>query len=83
MVDLAARLNKDGIEFAASPVSAGQLGGLVARIADQTISNNIAKKVFDALWAGEGTTADEIIERYIKTGELVDGIIPKNYESIN
>ena len=27
--------------------------------------------------------ADEIIERYIKTGELVDGIIPKNYESIN
>ena len=27
--------------------------------------------------------ADEIIERYIKTGGLVDGIIPKNYESIN
>ena len=26
--------------------------------------------------------ADEIIERYIKTGELVDGIIPKNYETI-
>ncbi|HBI80722.1 MAG TPA: NADP oxidoreductase [Bacteroidales bacterium] len=27
--------------------------------------------------------ADEIIERYIKKGELVDGIIPVNYESIN
>lgn len=27
--------------------------------------------------------ADEIIERYIKNGELVDGIIPKNYETIN
>ena len=27
--------------------------------------------------------ANEIIERYIKTGELVDGIIPKNYETIN
>jgi NADP-reducing hydrogenase subunit HndB len=26
--------------------------------------------------------ADEIIERYIKNGELVDGIIPKNYDSI-
>jgi len=26
--------------------------------------------------------ADEIIEKYIKTGELVDGIIPTNYEMI-
>ena len=26
--------------------------------------------------------ADEIIERYIKDGELVDGIIPQNYETI-
>ena len=27
--------------------------------------------------------ADEIIEKYIKTGELVDGIIPVNYERID
>lgn len=27
--------------------------------------------------------ADEIIEKYIKNGELVDGIIPVNYESID
>lgn len=27
--------------------------------------------------------ADEIIEKYIKNGELVDGIIPQNYETIN
>lgn len=26
--------------------------------------------------------ADEIIEKYIKNGELVDGIIPVNYETI-
>ena len=63
MVDLAARLNKEGMELADSPVSAVQLGGLVARIADSTISNNIAKKVFDALWNGEGQSADEIIEK--------------------
>ena len=67
MVDLAARLNKEGMELADSPVSAVQLGGLVARIADSTISNNIAKKVFDALWNGEGegnpNAADEIIEK--------------------
>ena len=63
MVDLAARLNKEGREIADSPVSAAQLAGLVLRIADNTISNNIAKKVFDALWNGDGTTADEVIER--------------------
>lgn len=26
--------------------------------------------------------ADEIIERYIKNGELIDGIIPVNYHTI-
>ena len=62
-VDLAARLNKEGKEIGESPVSAQQLGGLIARIADNTISNNIAKKVFEALWNGEGASADEIIER--------------------
>ncbi len=62
-VDLAARLNREGREIGASPVSAAQLGGLVARIADGTISNSIAKKVFDALWNGEGASADEIIEK--------------------
>jgi aspartyl-tRNA(Asn)/glutamyl-tRNA(Gln) amidotransferase subunit B len=63
MVDLAARLNKEGKEIAESPVSAEQLGGLIKRIADNTISNNIAKKVFEALWNGEGATADEVIDK--------------------
>jgi aspartyl-tRNA(Asn)/glutamyl-tRNA(Gln) amidotransferase subunit B len=63
MVDLAARLNKEGKDLAESPVAAAQLAGLVQRIADNTISNNIAKKVFEALWNGEGTTADEVIEK--------------------
>ena len=62
-VDLTARLNKDGKDLADSPVSAAQLGGLVARIADNTISNNIAKKVFEALWNREGQSADEVIEK--------------------
>lgn len=63
MVDLAARLNKEGRDLSDSPVSAQQLGGLVVRIADGTISNAIGKKVFDALWNGEGASADEIIEK--------------------
>ncbi len=62
MVDLAARLNKEGKELAESPVSAARLGGLIQRIADNTISNAIAKKIFEALWNGEGESADAIIE---------------------
>ena len=85
-VDLAARLNKEGRDIGASPVSAAQLGGLIARIADNTISNNIAKKVFDALWNGEGATADEIIEKQglkqiTDTGAieaLIDGVLEAN-----
>ena len=61
-VDLAAWLNKANKALADSPISAAQLGGLVARIVDGTISNNIAKKVFEALWNGHGHCADEIIE---------------------
>ena len=64
MVDLAARLNKDGKDITQSPVSPQQLGGLILRIADNTISNNIAKKVFEALWNGEGASADEIIDKH-------------------
>ncbi|HQU80372.1 MAG TPA: Asp-tRNA(Asn)/Glu-tRNA(Gln) amidotransferase subunit GatB [Azonexus sp.] len=63
MVDLAARLNKEGRELADSPVSTAQLAGLIQRIADNTISNNIAKKVFEALWNGEGATADQVIDK--------------------
>jgi aspartyl-tRNA(Asn)/glutamyl-tRNA(Gln) amidotransferase subunit B len=63
MGELAARLNKDEKSVADSPVSAAQLAGLIARIADNTISNNIAKKVFEALWNGEGASADEVIEK--------------------
>ncbi len=62
MGELAARLNKAELDIAASPVSAAQLAGLVQRIADNTISNAIAKKVFDALWNGEGNSADAIID---------------------
>jgi aspartyl-tRNA(Asn)/glutamyl-tRNA(Gln) amidotransferase subunit B len=45
MGDLAARLNKDELDVTRlAGLSAVQLAGLVARIADNTISNNIAKK---------------------------------------
>jgi aspartyl-tRNA(Asn)/glutamyl-tRNA(Gln) amidotransferase subunit B len=62
MGELAARLNREERDIAHSPVTPAQLAGLVTRIADGTISNNIAKKVFEALWSSEGQTADAVID---------------------
>lgn len=60
--ELAAVLNRAGKSIGEAPISAGQLGGLLKRIEDNTISGKIAKQVFDALVAGEGDSVDEIIE---------------------
>ncbi|MBB3169171.1 aspartyl-tRNA(Asn)/glutamyl-tRNA(Gln) amidotransferase subunit B [Simiduia aestuariiviva] len=62
MGELAARLNAAELTLNASPVSAQQLGGMIGRIKDGTISSKQAKEVFDAMWAGEGD-ADTIIEQ--------------------
>jgi aspartyl-tRNA(Asn)/glutamyl-tRNA(Gln) amidotransferase subunit B len=63
MGELSSLLNKEGLEIEQSPVSAEQLGGMILRIKDNTISGKIAKMVFEALAAGEGASADEIIEK--------------------
>lgn len=60
--EIAARLNRDGKEIADCPISAERLVGLIARIADGTLSSKLAKQVFDALWDSE-LSADAIIER--------------------
>lgn len=59
--ELAAALNRDNIDITDSPISSAQLGGLLKRIEDNTISGKIAKTVFEAMWNGEGN-ADQIIE---------------------
>jgi len=43
-------------------VSAAQLAALIGRIADGTVSNNAARQVFDALWTGDGSDVDAVIE---------------------
>jgi len=58
---VSAKLNAEEKAITASPVSAVQLASLLKRIADNTISNNAAKQVFEAMWAGEGEV-DAIIE---------------------
>ena len=42
----------------------------------------VAAETFFFGWVGV-RKADEIIEKYIRNGELVDGIIPQNYETID
>jgi aspartyl-tRNA(Asn)/glutamyl-tRNA(Gln) amidotransferase subunit B len=59
--ELGAQLNRDGLEMAQCPISAQQLGGVLLRIKDNTISNSGAKEVFRTMWA-EGGEADAIIE---------------------
>lgn len=85
MGDLAAKLNAIEVSIAQSPVSAEQLAGLITRIKDNTISNKIAKQVFEAMCNGEGD-ADSIIEakglkQMSDTGELekiIDEVIAAN-----
>ncbi|MGB1403500.1 MAG: Asp-tRNA(Asn)/Glu-tRNA(Gln) amidotransferase subunit GatB [Porticoccaceae bacterium] len=62
MGELSARLNNEDLSVTNSPVNAEQLGGLIIRIADNSISGKMAKQVFDGIWAGEGD-ADHIIEQ--------------------
>jgi aspartyl-tRNA(Asn)/glutamyl-tRNA(Gln) amidotransferase subunit B len=52
MVELGSLLNKQGLEIDEAPVSAEQLGGMLLRIKDNTISGKIAKTVFEAMAAG-------------------------------
>ncbi len=58
---LSAALNKAGLEITDSPVNEQRFASLLARIADNTISGNIAKQVFEELWQSTAT-ADEIID---------------------
>jgi len=73
--EFSARLNAEEKTVADSPISGSQLGDLVVRIADNTISSAGAKKVFEALWSGENDSVDAIIDanglkQVSDTGEL-------------
>jgi aspartyl-tRNA(Asn)/glutamyl-tRNA(Gln) amidotransferase subunit B len=78
--DLSGALNKEGIEIEACRISASDLAGLVNRIRDNTISGKIAKEVFEAMWAGEGS-ADAVIEarglKQITDTSAIEAIVDK------
>ena len=61
MVELLGALNRAEKDITESPISAEQLGGLINRINDNTISGKIAKQVFGFMFDSQGKSADEII----------------------
>ena len=85
MGELSGALNRENRDVTQSRVGAEALGGLLARIADGTISGKIAKEVFEAMWA-EGRDADAIIEakglkQITDTSAIekaIDAVIAKN-----
>ena len=78
MGELAAALNKENLDVTSGKLAAGRLAGLLARIADQTLSGKLAKEVFESMWA-EGATADAVIEakglRQITDSAAIEGVI--------
>ena len=60
--ELSAALNRADLDICDSPIDATRFAGLVARIADDTISGKIGKQVFEFLW-NSTDSADDIIEK--------------------
>ncbi|MFZ5503543.1 MAG: Asp-tRNA(Asn)/Glu-tRNA(Gln) amidotransferase subunit GatB [Pseudomonadota bacterium] len=73
--EVAARLNRENISITEAPVGPIQLGVLIGKISDGTISNNAAKQVFDHLWTpkvAELTIGDTLEEVTKGINELIE-----------
>ena len=89
MGELSASLNRADLDMTRCPVPAAQLGALIARIQDGTLSGKLAKQVFEGLWEGAGDV-DTIIEsrglrQMSDTGELeaiIDTVLAANEKSV-
>jgi aspartyl-tRNA(Asn)/glutamyl-tRNA(Gln) amidotransferase subunit B len=87
--ELFGALNRTAIDIQLSPISFAQLGKLISRIADNTISGKIAKTIFDALWEQEGDVDDIIEKRGLKQvtdagaiEKLINEIIAANPQQV-
>ena len=87
--ELAALLNREGVDMARCPVSPEALKGLLLRLANGTVSGAVAKEVLKAMWDGEGG-AERIIEsrglRQVSDDDaiarLVDSVISAHPEQV-
>ena len=87
--ELFGRLNKEGLEVTASPVSAAQLGGVIDLIASGAINGKIAKELFEIVWSEGGDPAAIVEARGMRqvtdTGAIekaVDDIIAANPDKV-
>ncbi len=87
--ELFGRLNKEGKDLSASPVSAAQLGGIVDLIKEGVISGKIAKDLFEIVWTEGGDPAKIVEERGMKQvtdlgaiEAIVDEIVAANPEKV-
>ena len=61
MGELSAELNNENLSINESKITSNQLGQLILRIEDGTISGKIAKEIFEKLWSSDNEV-DEIIQ---------------------
>jgi aspartyl-tRNA(Asn)/glutamyl-tRNA(Gln) amidotransferase subunit B len=87
--ELTGRLNKEGKDIVASPVSTGQLGAMLDLIGEGVISGKIAKDVFEIVWSEGGDPRAIVEARGLKQvtdldaiEKVVDGIIVKNPDKV-
>jgi aspartyl-tRNA(Asn)/glutamyl-tRNA(Gln) amidotransferase subunit B len=87
--ELAGRLNREGKDVGASPVSPAQLGGILDLIAAETISGKIAKDLFEIVWAEGGDPGAIVEARGMKQvtdpsaiEAIVDDIIARNADKV-
>jgi len=87
--ELFGRLNKEGKDIAASPVSSAQLAAIVDLIGEGTISGKIAKDLFEIVWNEGGDPRALVEARGMKqvtdTGaiaKIVDEIVAANPDKV-
>jgi aspartyl-tRNA(Asn)/glutamyl-tRNA(Gln) amidotransferase subunit B len=87
--ELFGRLNKEGRDIAASPVTAAQLGAIVDLIGEGTISGKIAKDLFEIVWQEGGDPRALVEARGMKQvtdlgaiEKVVDDIIAANPDKV-
>jgi aspartyl-tRNA(Asn)/glutamyl-tRNA(Gln) amidotransferase subunit B len=87
--ELFGRLNKEGRNVSASPVSAEQLGTIVDLIGEATISGKIAKDLFEIVWQEGGDPRTLVEARGMKQvtdlgaiEKVVDDIIAANPDKV-
>ncbi|HEY1544123.1 MAG TPA: Asp-tRNA(Asn)/Glu-tRNA(Gln) amidotransferase subunit GatB [Xanthobacteraceae bacterium] len=88
--ELFGRLNKEGREIDASPVSSAQLGVILDLIAQGTISGKIAKDLFEIVWAEGGDPQAIVAARGMKQvtdlgaiERIVDDIVAQNPDKVS